>query len=124
MKVTLFFGFGHFLVVKMLFVLPEIWAHSWPRRSSRLEPNEAGPSLRGSSTNILYTGFVTGVLRTEATYHGNPYHFECIYSWGLTFCCHLTNFAAHFKIRDKLYTYDSTIGGVNFFRFQNELNRG
>ena len=26
MKVTLFFGFGHFLVVKMLFVLPEIGA--------------------------------------------------------------------------------------------------
>ena len=48
MKVTLFFGYGHFLVVKMLFALPEIWAHVGPRGSSRLEPNEAGPSLRGS----------------------------------------------------------------------------
>ena len=47
MKVTLFFGFGHFLVVKMLFVLPEIWVHVWLRGSSRLEPNEVGPSLRG-----------------------------------------------------------------------------
>ena len=48
MKVTLFFGFGHFLVVKMLFQLPENRAHVGPRGSSRLEPNEAGPSLRGS----------------------------------------------------------------------------
>ena len=48
MKVTLFFGFGHFLVVKTLFVLPEIWVHVWLRGSSRLEPNEVGPSLRGS----------------------------------------------------------------------------
>ena len=31
MKVTLFFGYGHFLVVKMLFALPEIWAHVGPR---------------------------------------------------------------------------------------------
>ena len=53
MKVTLFFGFGHFLVVKMLFVLPEIWAHVGPRRSSRLEPNEAGPSLGGSFWSYL-----------------------------------------------------------------------
>ena len=48
MKVTSFFGFGHFLVVKMLFLLPEIWAHVGPQRSSRLEPNEVGPTLRGS----------------------------------------------------------------------------
>ena len=48
MKVTLFFEFGHFLVVKMLFELPGNWAHVGPRGSSRLEPNEAGPSLRGS----------------------------------------------------------------------------
>ena len=48
MKVTLFFGFGHFLVVKILFVLPEIWVHVWLRGSLRLEPNEVGPSLRGS----------------------------------------------------------------------------
>ena len=40
MKVTLFFWFGNFLVVKMLFVLPEIWVHVWLRGSSRLEPNE------------------------------------------------------------------------------------
>ena len=48
MKMTLFSGFGYFLLVKMPFVLPEIWAHIGPRGSSRLEPNEAGPSLRGS----------------------------------------------------------------------------
>ena len=48
MKVTLFFGYGHFLVVKMLFQLPEKRAHVGPRGSSRLEPNEVGPSLRGS----------------------------------------------------------------------------
>ena len=53
MKVTLFFGFGHFLVVKMLFVLPEIWAHVWPRRSSRLEPNETRLSLKGSFRSYL-----------------------------------------------------------------------
>ena len=53
MKVTLFFGYGHFLVVKMLFALPEIWAHVGPRGSSRLEPNEAGPSLRGSFWSYL-----------------------------------------------------------------------
>ena len=53
MKVTLFFGFGHFLVVKMLFVLPEIWAHVGLRRSSRLEPNEAGPTLRRSFWSYL-----------------------------------------------------------------------
>ena len=53
MKVTLFFGYGHFLVVKMLFALPEIWAHVGPRGSSRLEPNEVGPSLRGSFWSYL-----------------------------------------------------------------------
>ena len=54
MKVTLFFGFGHFLVVKMLFQLPENRAYVGPRGSSRLEPNEAGPSLRGSFWSYLY----------------------------------------------------------------------
>ena len=53
MKVTLFFGFGHFLVVKMLFQLPENRAHVGPRGSSRLEPNEVGPSLRGSFLSYL-----------------------------------------------------------------------
>ena len=53
MKVTLFFGFGHFLVVKMLFVLPEIWAHVGLLWSSRLEPNEAGPTLRRSFWSYL-----------------------------------------------------------------------
>ena len=53
MKVTLFFGFGHFLVVKILFVLPEIWVHVWLRGSSRLEPNEVGPSLVGSFLSYL-----------------------------------------------------------------------
>ena len=53
MKVTLFFQFGHFLVVKMLFELPGNWAHVGPRGSSRLEPNEAGPSLRGSFWSYL-----------------------------------------------------------------------
>ena len=48
MKVTLFFEYRHFLMVKMLFELPGNWAHVGPRGSSRLEPNEAGPSLRGS----------------------------------------------------------------------------
>ena len=48
MEVTLFFGLGHFLVVKMQFQLPENRAHVGPRGSSRLEPNEVGPSLRGS----------------------------------------------------------------------------
>ena len=53
MKLTLFFGYGHLLMVKMLFALPEIWAHVGPRGSSRLEPNEAGPSLRGSFWSYL-----------------------------------------------------------------------
>ena len=53
MKVTLFLEFSHFLVVKMLFELPGNWAHVGPRGSSRLEPNEAGPSLRGSFWSYL-----------------------------------------------------------------------
>ena len=53
MKVTLFFGFGHFLVVKMLFRLPENRAYAGPRESSRLEPNEAGESLRDSFWSYL-----------------------------------------------------------------------
>ena len=53
MKVTLFFEFGHFLVVKMLFELPGNWAHVGPRRSSRLEPNEAGLSLGESFWSYL-----------------------------------------------------------------------
>ena len=61
MKVTLFFGYGHFLVVKMLFALPEIWAHVGPRGSSRLEPNEVGPSLRRSFWS--YVSAVEVILR-------------------------------------------------------------
>ena len=53
MKVTLFFEFGHFLVVKMLFELPGNWAHFGPRGSSRLEPNEVGPSLGGPFWSYL-----------------------------------------------------------------------
>ena len=48
MKVTLFLVLGHFLVLKMLFVLPEIWVHVWLRGSLRLEQNEVGPSHVGS----------------------------------------------------------------------------
>ena len=53
MKVTLFFGFGHFLVVKMQFQLPENRAHVGPRGSSRLKPNEVGPSVRDSFWTYL-----------------------------------------------------------------------
>ena len=53
MKVTLIFGFGNFFMVKLLFLLPEIWAHVGPRRSTRLEPNEVGPSLWGSFWSYL-----------------------------------------------------------------------
>ena len=59
------------------------------------------------STHILYTGFVTGVLRTGDSYGGVWYLKSCICSWGFCCCCHLTDFVTHFENQGTIHSQSS-----------------